>query len=299
MIMHIYTFLLIEVSTLCLMVFANNNTKPFRIKDKIDWSRWTTVDGQSEQKTAIIISTVTSIEKKQKTFSFDWSQWDKSESASKGTTKNVNPEIEKLLLWLKKTSTTEATTYSIDQFLPTITSELPRKPKVTKDEVMKNNKNELSHTLKSVLNNSLKMSWNEAPQNIIEVVNLEGNLETVQERKESVTMKNEPNRISISRIKNRGATMSGLEWSRWNESSLEPSTKEPNKRHPVESEDFKNMATNQQALSFFGWPWWAWLICVLITVVLLGLVYIAVFWNDFKDCLHGREIFCSVSRDDK
>ena len=299
MIMPIYTFLLIEVSTLCLMVFANNDTKPFRIKDKIDWSRWTTVDGQSEQKTAIIISTVTSIEKKQKTFSFDWSQWDKSESASKGTTKNVNPEIEKLLLWLKKTSTTEATTYSIDQYLPTITSELPRKPKVTKDEVMKNNKNELSHTLKSVLNNSLKMSWNEAPQNIIEVVNLEGNLETVQERKESVTMKNEPNRISISRIKNRGATMSGLEWSRWNESILEPSTKEPNTRHPVESEDFKNMETNQQALSFFGWPWWAWLICVLITVVLLGLVYIAVFWNDFKDCLHGREIFCSVSRDDK
>ena len=140
-IMPIYTFLLIKVSTLCLMVFANNDTKPFRIKDKIDWSRWTTVDGQSEQKTAIIISTVTSIEKKQKPFSFDWSQWDRSESASKGTTKNVNPEIKKLLLWLKKTSTTEATTYSIDKFFPTMTSELPRKPKVTKDEILKNDNN--------------------------------------------------------------------------------------------------------------------------------------------------------------
>ena len=281
------------------MVFANNDTKPFRIKDKIDWSRWTTVDGQSEQKTAIIISTVTSIEKKQKPFSFDWSQWERSESASKETTKNVNPEIKKLLLWLKKTSTTEATTYSIDQFLPTITSELPRRPKVTKDEVRKNNKDEISHTLKSVLNNSLKMSMNETPQKGIKVVNLEGNLKTVQEKKESVTIKNEPNLNSISRINNRGATMSGLEWSRWNESSLEPSIKEPNKIHPVESEDYKNMESNHQALSLFGWPWWAWLICVLITVVLLGLVYIAVFWNDFKDCLHGREIFCSVSRDDK
>ena len=140
---------------------------------------------------------------------------------------------------------------------------------------------------------------NETPQKGIKVVNLEGNLKTVQEKKEIVTINNEPNMNSISRINNRGATMSGLEWSRWNESSLEPSTKAPNKRHPVESEDFKNMETNQQALSFFGWPWWAWLICVLITVVLLGLVYIAVFWNDFKDCLHGREIFCSVSRDDK
>ena len=299
MIMHIYTFLLIEVSTLCLMVFANNDTKPFRIKDKIDWSRWTTVDGQSEQKTAIIISTVTSIEKKQKPFSFDWSQWDRSESASKATTKNVNPEIKKLLLWLKKTSTTEATTYSIGQLLPTITSELPRKPKVTKDEILKNDNNETSHTLKAVLNDSFEMSMNETGQKIIKVVNLEGNLETVQKRTESVTIKNEPNLNSISRINNRGATMSGLEWSRWNESTSEPSTKEPNKRHPVESEDFKDMETNHQALSFFGWPWWAWLICVLITVVLLGLVYIAVFWNDFKDCLHGREIFCSVSRDDK
>ena len=102
--MPIYTFLLIKVSTLCLMVFANNDTKPFRIKDKIDWSRWTTVDGQSEQKTAIIISTVTSIEKKQKPFSFDWSQWERSESASKETTKNVNPEIKKLLLCLLYTS---------------------------------------------------------------------------------------------------------------------------------------------------------------------------------------------------
>ena len=122
-------------------------------------------------------------------------------------------------------------------------------------------------------------------------------METVQKRTESVTIKNDPNLNAGG--DNRGATMSGLEWSRWNESILEPSTKEPNTRHPVESEDFKNMETNQQALSFFGWPWWAWLICVLITVVLLGLVYIAVFWNDFKDCLHGREIFCSVSRDDK
>ena len=71
------------------------------------------------------------------------------------------------------------------------------------------------------------------------------------------------------------------------------------KQNDANAEDFKDMETNHQALSFFGWPWWAWLICVLITVVLLGLVYIAVFWNDFKDCLHGREIFCSVSRDDK
>ena len=297
MIMPIYTFLLIKVSTLCLMVFANNDTKPFRIKDKIDWSRWTTVDGQSEQKTAIIISTVTSIEKKQKPFSFDWSQWDRSESASKATTKNVNPEIKKLLLWLKKTSTTEASTYSIDQLLPTITSELPRKPKVTKDEILKNDSNETSHTLKAVLNDSFEMSMNETRQKIIKVLNIEGNLETVQKRTESVTIKNEPN--LNAGVDNRGATMSGLEWSRWNESTLEPSTKEPNKRHPVESEDFKDMKTNHQALSFFGWPWWAWLICVLITVVLLGLVYIAVFWNDFKDCLHGREIFCSVSRDDK
>ena len=292
-------FLLIKVSTLCLMVFANNDTKSFRIKDKIDWSRWTTVDGQSEQKTAIIISTVTSIEKKQKPFSFDWSQWDRSESASKRTTKNVHPEIKKLLLWLKKTSTTEASTYSIDQLLPTITSELPRRPKINKDEILKDDNSESSHSLKAVLNDSSRMSMNETPQKDIKVANLEGNLKTVQEKKESVTIKNEPNLNSISRISNRGVTMSGLEWSRWNESSLEPSTKEPNKRHPVESEDFKNMATNQQALSFFGWPWWAWLICVLITVLLLGLVYIAVFWNDFKDCLHGREIFCSVSRDDK
>ena len=62
----------------------------------------------------------------------------------------------------------------------------------------------------------------------------------------------------------------------------EPVLSRPISTNQTPSEALKE-AEDNAVLGFFGWPWWAWLICAIITAILLGIVYITVFWNDFKD----------------
>ena len=67
------------IGTLFLISFvtANNTTKSFNIKDKIDWSKWTTVEGYTiTNRDEISSSTVSSL--RNQPITLDWSRWEEN-----------------------------------------------------------------------------------------------------------------------------------------------------------------------------------------------------------------------------
>ena len=307
------------IGTLYLISFviAQENTKPFDIKDKIDWSKWTTVEGYSSTEE---IQVSTSAFPKEP-ITLDWSRWDEKNQLTPSNRPYIEEKVEKINDWLKRTTVESV---SIRQRIQKKQNELPRKPKVTEQNFIEAQETKLN--LPQSIFNAVKDAKQKTENKIKIFSTAQEDLKSIEDELSNTESQN-TNIDTDNQIIN-AKVIGGINWSLWNENSLatnsnkeQPSTSEPNEVNPTQIDEpilpstqpvlFKPNNIDDKPLeslkeseeenvpSFFGWPWWAWLICAIITAILLGMVYVAVFWNDFKDCIHGREIFCSVSRNDK
>ena len=301
-------------------VLANNDTKQFNIKDKIDWSKWTTVDGYKiTTQNKLLTSTVATYQNKP--IALDWSRWEEKSESSSSSRPSTNQDVQNLLDWLKRTTTEAA---SIRGKVKKKQEELPRKPKVTEQNFIEESDVTLE-VPKGIFDDAKNAETGDKEEKKIVSTAL-GDLESLEDILEFTATKKPI--IDPGYLINNAKVIGGINWSLWNENGQ---TKLPNRQPISASESDKDNPTqieqpilpNSQSInlipsqtdqtpleslkereeedvpSFFGWPWWAWLICALMTAILLGMVYITVFWNDFKDCLHGREIFCALSRNEK
>ena len=277
--------ILLEISSLFPIALTNNDTKSFHIKDKIDWSKWSTVEGQEKvTKKSIDLSSDANIERKKATI--DWSRWEITKTTSLQMP-SAHQEIDSFIDWLKK-STTDVN-FTGGKFLLT-ENDLPRKPKVTVESTLEKpdiRRSNISKLIENIAKIGTKRKVNDKTLSRIEL-----NKEPMVNKQNEITniKSNENSNLPI----NVGKVVGGINWSAWNRNNKTSTTSKPNQKAPAKLENFEEPEENEVP-SFFGWPWWAWLICAIITAIILGLVYISVFWNDFTDCMNGREIFCAVS----
>ena len=302
------------------LVTANNTTKSFNIKDKIDWSKWTTGEGYTvTNRNKISSSTVSSF--RNQPITLDWSRWEENSESPPSYKPQVNEEVQKIIDLLRKTT---IKTVSIRRKVQKENTKLPRKPKATEQNLIQKNDIKLKGS-QSVLN-KVKDEEQIAENKQTLFANIKEDIESIGNEIEELN--NQVSNPDVGEFISNAKVIGGIDWSLWNKESttgrlniVPLSSSEKNEMKPTQIDKpilpsnqpvlLKPSSTNRTpsealkeaednaVLSFFGWPWWAWLICAVITAILLGIVYITVFWNDFKDCVHGREIFCAVSRNDK
>ena len=95
---------------------------------------------------------------------------------------------------------------------------------------------------------------------------------------------------------NKATTKTGLDWSRWNETSQ--SLQKPESTMETDTNIASLIESETQDVpSLAGWPWYAWLIVTIITLILLGIVYVVIFYVECMECIKNNgEAFCILNR---